>query len=57
MNEVNVGCLREHVGVLSQQPNLFDADNIRYGASPTINNNRGISDTDIRKAAKAAFIR
>ena len=56
MNEVDVGWLREHVGVVGQQPNLFDAsiaDNIRYGgASSTYDD--AISDAGIRKAAKAA---
>lgn len=60
VNEVDVGWLREHVGVVSQQPNLFDAsiaDNIRYGgASSTCTYNNAISDTDIRKAAKAANV-
>ena len=61
VNEVDVGWLREHVGVVSQQPNLFDAsiaDNIRYGgaSSSTCTYNNAISDTDIRKAAKAANV-
>jgi ATP-binding cassette subfamily B (MDR/TAP) protein 1 len=58
VNEVDVGWLREHVGVVSQQPNLFDAsiaDNIRYGAS-TNNDNNAISDMDIQKAAKSANV-
>ena len=51
--------LRELVGVVSQQPNLFDAsiaENIRYGgvAFSTLTYNNAISDVDIRKAAKAA---
>jgi ATP-binding cassette subfamily B (MDR/TAP) protein 1 len=61
VNEVDVGWLREHVGVVSQQPNLFDAsisDNIRYGGAATssTNYNNAISDVDIRKAAKAANV-
>jgi len=62
VNEVDVGWLREHVGVVSQQPNLFDAsiaDNIRYGAASSTSSsayNNAISDTDIRKAAKAANV-
>ena len=61
MKEVDVGWLREHVGVVSQQPNLFDAsiaDNIRYGgaSSATSAYNNAISDTDIRKAAKSANV-
>ena len=54
-DEVDVGWLREHVGVVSQEQNLFDgsiADNIWYGASSTYNN--AISDMDIWKAAKSA---
>ena len=61
MNEIDVGWLREHVGVVSQQPNLFDAsiaENIRYGgaASSTSTYNNAISDVDIRKAAKSANV-
>ena len=61
VNEVDVGWLREHVGVVSQQPNLFDAsiaDNIRYGgaSSSTSTYNNTISDIDIRKAAKSANV-
>jgi ATP-binding cassette subfamily B (MDR/TAP) protein 1 len=61
VNEVDVGWLREHVGVVSQQPNLFDAsiaDNIRYGvgSSSSTTYNNAISDMDIRKAAKAANV-
>ena len=65
VNEVDVGWLREHVGVVSQQPNLFDAsiaDNIRYGASSSSSsssstyNNNAISDMDIRKAAESANV-
>ncbi|EDR02631.1 uncharacterized protein LACBIDRAFT_308327 [Laccaria bicolor S238N-H82] len=44
--------LRDHVSVVSQHPNLFDAttaENIRYG-------NQAISDYDIRRAAKAAQV-
>lgn len=49
---MDVGYLRDHVSVVSQQPHLFDAsisDNIRYG-HPTI------SEVDIRYAAKKANI-
>lgn len=59
VNEVDVGWLREHVGVVSQQPNLFDAsiaDNIRYGSSNDNNNNGAISEVAIRKAAKSANV-
>lgn len=43
--------LRDHVSVVSQNPNLFDAsisDNISYG--------HNLSPTDIRRAAKAANV-
>ena len=61
VNGVDVGWLREPVGVVSQQPNLFDAsisDNIRYGgaSSSTSAYNNAISDMDIRKAAKLANV-
>jgi len=53
VNGVDVGWLREHIGVVSQQPNLFDAsiaDNIRYGgaSSNTCSYHNAISDTDIQ---------
>ena len=44
--------LREHVAVVSQNPNLFDAsisENIAYG-------NTTLSASDIRRAAKAANV-
>lgn len=44
--------LREHVAVVSQNPNLFDAtvaENISYG-------NSSLTDSDIRRAAKAANV-
>ena len=59
VNEVDVAWLRGHVGVASQQPNLFDAsiaENIRYGVSSTASSYTAMSDTDIRKAAKDANI-
>jgi ATP-binding cassette subfamily B (MDR/TAP) protein 1 len=60
VDEVDVASwLRGHVGVVSQQPNLFDAniaENIRYGASSAASSYNAISDTDIRKAAKAANV-
>ncbi|KAF8331212.1 P-loop containing nucleoside triphosphate hydrolase protein [Amanita rubescens] len=52
LHTINVEHLREHVSVVSQNPNLFDAsiaENIRYG-------NNLISDADIEKAAKAAHV-
>lgn len=48
----DVNHLREHVAVVSQNPNLFDAtisENISYG-------NTVLSATDIRRAAKAANV-
>ncbi|KAF7976914.1 hypothetical protein HWV62_5310 [Athelia sp. TMB] len=48
----DVAHLRNHVAVVSQNPNLFDAsiaDNIAYGAA-------GLSPTDIARAAKAANV-
>ncbi|KAI0703024.1 P-loop containing nucleoside triphosphate hydrolase protein [Cytidiella melzeri] len=52
LNEVDVHFLREHVAVVSQQPNLFDAtiaENIAYGSS-------SLSDEDIEVAARAANV-
>lgn len=46
----DVNHLRDHVSVVSQNPNLFDAtisDNIAYGTS-------GLSPTNIQRAARAA---
>ena len=51
---LNVRWLRSKVGVVSQEPVLFDmtvAENIRYGA-----NDRDVPDTEIEEAAKAANI-
>lgn len=48
----NVNHLRQHVSVVSQNPNLFDAtisENISYG-------NTALSASDIRRAAKAANV-
>ena len=50
VRQLNVRWLREHIGVVSQEPVLFAlsiADNIRYGRD-------GISDADIETAAKEA---
>jgi len=52
LREIDVRHLREHVAVVSQNPNLFDAtvsENIRYG-------NKKFSEKDIRRAAKAANV-
>ena len=67
VQDVDVCWLREHVGVVSQQPNLFDAsiaDNIRYGSSSSSSTTTSsssspspaISDVTIRQAAKAANV-
>ncbi|KAF8153367.1 P-loop containing nucleoside triphosphate hydrolase protein [Crassisporium funariophilum] len=50
VREMDVRWLREHVGVVSQSPNLFDAsvsENIRYGSG-------SVSESDVRVAAKLA---
>jgi len=50
LRDVDIKHLRDHVSVVSQHPNLFDAtiaENIRYG-------NPAVSEVDIRRAAKAA---
>ncbi|KAI0698978.1 P-loop containing nucleoside triphosphate hydrolase protein [Cerioporus squamosus] len=52
LRSTEVHYLRDHVSVVSQQPNLFDAsiaENIRYG-------NKSLSMEDIRRAAKAANV-
>ena len=51
---LNIRWLRSQIGVVSQEPVLFDmsvADNICYGV-----NDRGVSDEEIEAAAKAANI-
>lgn len=51
---LNIRWLRSKIGVVSQEPVLFDlsiTDNIRYGA-----NERKVSDAEIEAAAKAANI-
>ena len=51
---LNVSWLRSQIGLVSQEPVLFDrsiADNIRYG-----DNNREVSDDEVVEAAKAANI-
>ena len=48
--EMNVAWLREHIGVVSQEPVLFAttiAENIRYGRD-------GVSDEEIERAARNA---
>ena len=54
LRELNLQWLRTKIGIVSQEPVLFDtsvADNIRYGA-----NFREVSDDEIVEAAKAANI-
>ena len=54
IRDLNVRWLRQNIGVVSQEPVLFDAsiaDNIRYGA-----NFREVSDEEMIAAAKAANI-
>ena len=54
LKELNIQWLRSQIGVVSQEPVLFDtsiADNIRYGA-----NFREVSDEEVIQAAKAANI-
>ena len=50
VKEMNVAWLRDHIGVVSQEPVLFAttiAENIRYGRE-------GVSDEDIIRAARNA---
>jgi ATP-binding cassette, subfamily B (MDR/TAP), member 1 len=52
LHATDVEHLRDHVSVVSQNPNLFDAtitENITYG-------NKVLSDVDVRRAAKAANV-
>ena len=54
IRDLNIRWLRSQMGVVSQEPILFDssiADNIRYGA-----NFRDVSDEEVIEAAKAANI-
>ena len=54
LRDLNIRWLRSQVGLVSQEPVLFDtsiADNIRYGA-----NFREVSDEEVVEAAKAANI-
>ena len=54
VRELNLRWLRSQIGIVSQEPVLFDtsvADNIRYGA-----NFRKVSDEEVIAAAKAANI-
>ena len=54
IKDINLRWLRTQIGLVSQEPVLFDAsiaDNIRYGA-----NFREVSDEEVVEAAKAANI-
>ena len=54
IRELNVKWLRQQIGIVSQEPTLFDAtvaDNIRYGA-----NFREVSEEEVVAAAKSANI-
>ena len=54
MESLNIQWFRSQIGLVSQEPVLFDttiANNIRYGA-----NFREVSDEEIEKAAKSANI-
>ena len=54
LRDLNIRWLRSQIGIVSQEPVLFDAsiaDNIRYGA-----NFREVSDEEVLEAAKAANI-
>ena len=54
LKDLNIRWLRSQVGIVSQEPVLFDAtiaENIRYGA-----NFRKVSDEEVVEAAKAANI-
>ena len=54
LRDLNLRWLRSQVGIVSQEPVLFDAtiaENIRYGA-----NFREVSDEEVVEAAKAANI-
>ena len=54
ITDLNIRWLREHIGIVSQEPVLFDAsvaDNIRYGA-----NFREVSQEEVIEAAKTANI-
>lgn len=54
VRQLNVGWLRAQIGVVFQEPVLFDAsiaENIRYGA-----NFRAVSDDEVVEAAKMANI-
>lgn len=52
LRSTDVGHLRQHVSIVSQQPTLFDAtiaENIAYGSD-------ALTDADVRRAAEAANV-
>ncbi|KAG1748937.1 P-loop containing nucleoside triphosphate hydrolase protein [Suillus paluster] len=52
----DINHLRDHVAVVSQSPNLFDAsirENIAYGR---VGEDNGMSDADVERAARAANV-
>jgi len=54
LRNLNIRWLRSQIGIVSQEPVLFDAsiaDNIRYGA-----NFREVSDEEVIESAKAANV-
>lgn len=54
LSDIKISALRSHLGIVSQEPNLFDrtiAENIAYG-----DNTRVVSEDEILSAAKNANI-
>ncbi|KAF5328410.1 hypothetical protein D9619_013237 [Psilocybe cf. subviscida] len=59
LGDIDVHHLREHVSVVSQQPNLFDAtiaENIRYGTGSDKQDPNWVDDFALRRAAKQANV-
>ncbi|KAG0696805.1 P-loop containing nucleoside triphosphate hydrolase protein [Suillus ampliporus] len=56
LRATDINYLRDHVAVVSQSPNLFDAsirENIAYGR---VGEDNGMSDADVERAARAANV-
>ncbi|KAG2051748.1 hypothetical protein BDR06DRAFT_915985 [Suillus hirtellus] len=56
LRATDINYLRDHVAVVSQTPNLFDAsirENIAYGR---VGEDNGMSDADVERAARAANV-
>ncbi|KAG1805465.1 P-loop containing nucleoside triphosphate hydrolase protein [Suillus subaureus] len=56
LRATDIDYLRDHVAVVSQTPNLFDAsirENIAYGR---VGEDNGMSDADVERAARAANV-